>query len=231
MRRWWGLLKQPLLIVYYTPRNTIRRSQRPFVMNEASNEQRKRWKKRGKKAANVFGRFHSLNPQTQTLCNRSTERNEYCYYLLQKLLQLNSKLWSIAITSFDQYLLFNRSVVVYVVRSSSSFSLSLSPFRFLFSYRHWCNEVFPTVFDNEKTFDLTVRPLKCALSIAATATTDDDRKEGAFMCDVENGRSSHQMHEGCTLCNRLKWIAIQFSQFIYPTRIKCVYWCGVFGSA
>lgn len=29
------------------------------------------------------------------------------YYLLQKLLQLNSKLWSIAIKSFDQHLLFN----------------------------------------------------------------------------------------------------------------------------
>lgn len=37
------------------------------------------------------------------------------------------------------------------------------------------------------------------------------------------------MHKGCTLCNSLlKWKAIPFTQSIYRTQIKCVYWCGMY---
>lgn len=121
----------------------------------------KTMKKRGKKAENIFERFHSLNPKIQTLCSRSTKRTEHGYYLLQKLLQLNSKLWSIAIISFDQYLLFNR-LVVYVVRSSF-FSISLSFPLFVSALMQW--GIF-AVFDNGQTFDLTVCHWNVRFSLA-----------------------------------------------------------------
>lgn len=132
----------------FTWRQTIRRPQKHFssdrnqmtVRHEgASNEssEQEQNKKNKPPTTNVFEQFHPSNPQIHTHCGIDSNRGDEWHYLLQKLLQLNSKLWSIAITSFDQYLLFNRPVV-YVAHSiffpflsSRSPSSSVATFSYL----------------------------------------------------------------------------------------------------
>lgn len=165
----------------FTRRHTVSENQRRSNQMTLRHEEAfsKSYAKARGKVVNVFVWFHSLNPQTQTLCNRSSKRTVYGYYLLEKLLQLNSKLWSMAITPFDHHLLFNRPVAY--VRLVPIFS-SISPFCFLFSYRHWCNAVFLAVSDNEQRFDLTI----CHWNVRFPSAIE---QQGASVCNAEtNGR-------------------------------------------
>lgn len=115
----------------FTWRQTIRRPPKHFSSDRnqmtvhhegASNERSEQQKDKRKKKHRMNHRQQTCsNDFTQwihryTHCGIDSNRGDEWHYLLQKLLQLNSKLWSIAITSFGQYLLFNRPVV-YVVHS------------------------------------------------------------------------------------------------------------------
>lgn len=114
----------------------------PYVMKErrmkaVNKSKTKRTNHRQQTCSNNF--THRIHRYTQihTHCGIDSNRGDEWHYLLQKLLQLNSKLWSIAITSFDQYLLFNRPVV-YVAHSiffpflsSRSPSSSVATFSYL----------------------------------------------------------------------------------------------------
>lgn len=79
------------------------------------------------------------------------------------------------------------------------------------SFRQWTN------------FDLTIFRWNCAFF------TNDNT--GKSFCDVENGHRNECMRVA-RYAIASKWIAIQFSQYIHPTRMNCVYWCDVcFGLA
>lgn len=90
--------------------------------------------------------------------------------------------------------------------------LAIDAIGFSCSFRQWTN------------FDLTIFRWNCAFS------TNDNT--GKSFCDVKNSHRNECMRVvRYTIAS--KWIAIQFSQYIHPTReVKCVYWCGVcFGLA
>lgn len=215
MRQWWGLFKQqPLLIVYSKThtlldvnRSFFDRIKWPYIMKRRPTKTLNEWRARKKnpmpttqKCVRPISLIESAD--INIVCNTDRRRisSRSGIYLLQKLLQLNSKLWSIAIISFDQYLLFNRpDPVVYVNRSNfffllllhfsfvSSFHLAIDAMWGSFFYVHIF--IFSCSFRQWTKFDLTI----CHWNPYAVARII---QEEAF---VKNG---HQMHEGCMLCNR-----------------------------